>query len=266
MTAESAHDSYHNQDRQSEQDEVLVIGQGVLIPMHERALERRRAAKQQEMFASFVDYTQENFGIDPRAEDPIQSETIALSAHSFLSGVVQRRIVTLGKLAEQNGEPMPRVHIIPPAPVERNIRAHYKEFGYNRRTKSEMLRTKEEARLAENKRPIYAIIREGGDLDEDGSETPLVKVPRASYFQELALGIELEKVLRTQRYEVAADSVETLLAAYGAWFPQRISEALDNRRAVIRTPGRDSHNIYRIDTSDIPEDFQAERPRYPNNT
>ena len=265
MTAESAHDSYHN-TQPHEQSDPPAAGEAILIQIHEHVQERRRSAKEREMFNGFVTYCQEHFGVDPRTQDPAHSETIALGAHGFLANVLQRRIDTLKKISEDAGQPMPQVYAIPPAPVERTIHWYYREFGYTRRSKSDKIRAKEEVWLNENKRPIYASVREGGDFDEEGNQTPMVKVPRASYFQELGLGIELEKVLRAQRYEVAADGVETLLAAYGSWFPQRINDTLQNRRGIMRTSERDSHNIYRINDWDIPEDFRAEHPRYSSNT
>lgn len=259
MTAEYARDSYHHQGR--EQVSETPIADGVLISLHERAVERRRLEEERAMFNNFVHYTQENYDVDPRTSEPAHSEAIALSAHAFLSRAVQHRIETLGKLAEKNGEPMPRVLVIPPEPVKRNIHWYYKEFGYKRRQKSDAVRAKEDAWLAENKRPIYATIREGGGTDEEGNEVPLIKVPRASYFQELALGMRLEHILRAQKHEVAADSVETLLAAYGAWFPQRIQEAIEKRRAIMRTPDRNPYNIYQILIEDIPEELRAEKLR-----
>jgi hypothetical protein len=264
MTAESAHDSHHHHPSYPEHHDTPPMGDATLIPLYARVEERRRFQKEREMFNAFVNYSQENMGVDPRTDDPAQGETIALSAQGFLSRTVQRRIEMLGKLAEETGEPAPRVHVLPPAPVERNIHWYYKEFGYNRRTKSDEVRRREDAWLKQHmgpSSPIHTKVRIDS-TDEEGNPT-IVKVPRANYFQEIALGLELERVLRAQQYEVAADSVETLLGAYGAWFPQRIREAMQGRRSTTRTTEKDSRMVFHFNAGDILNDLPPDKPQKP---
>lgn len=264
MTAERTHGNFSHEAEQEE--DVPQLGPGTLIPIQRRAHERHITGKEREMFDSFVSYCRENFGVDPYMDNPVQSETIALGAQAFLSRVVQRRIEALGRQAEETGEPMPRVFIMPPAPIERTIHWYYKEFGYNRRAKSDAVRRNEDEWLERFKgpnSPLNASIRIGGEVDEEGNTTPSKKMSRANYFPEIALGKELERILRTQRYQTAADSVETLLGAYGAWFPQRIGEALDGRRQVLRTSARDTHNVYHFRPGDILNDLPPDRPQKP---
>jgi len=264
MTAERTHGTFTH-EFQSDQ-EVPELGSATLIPIQRRVHERQLAAKEREMFDSFVEYCHDNFGVDPRTDDPKHSEAIALGGQAFFARPVQRRIEVLAKISEETGAPMPRIHVIPPAPVERTIRWYYKEFGYNRRSKSDKVREAEDAWLEQfmgPHSPIHASIRLDGEIDEEGNISPPKKIPRSNYFPEILLGLVLERILRVQRYHVAADSIETVLAAYGAWFPQRIGEVLDGRRSVVRTTARDTHIVHHFAPGDILDDLPPDRPQKP---
>jgi hypothetical protein len=259
MTAERAHEP--RPEKATEAIDALILSQNTLIPIQRRAHERHLTDKEREMLDSFYGFSQQRYDVDPRHNSPAQSESIALAAHEFLADTIERRIELLRQTPEAHHSSI-QVFVIPKGPVVREIKRHYQEFGYNRRTKSERFQAREENLLADKKKPIYAMVYEDQNQNDADSERPRKKVPRAAYFQELALGIQLEGLLRKQGYVVAADSTEVLLAAYGAWFPRQRADAI-TQYGIVRVSGRDSHNVYRINEEDIPEEFRAETSRYP---
>jgi hypothetical protein len=266
MTAERAHDNDTFPNQETTGTPVPELGNGTLIHLQQRAHERQKASKEHEMLLGFFEYTNQQFSLDIRQAQPSQSQELALATHAFLADVVARRIAAL-KHPKADADPAksmtPPMYATPKYPIERNIRAYYKEFGYTRREKSELMRGKEEAFLDISKRPIYAKTYVGGDVDADGYEAPIKEsFARAALFPELGLGIRLEQTLRQQGYETAADSAEVVLAAYGSWFPGRVISAA--HQGIIRVrDDTDSHNIKHWQPEEIPEEFRAEnyRPR-----
>ena len=264
MTAERTHKPPFSQELE-QGAAVPELSPAILIPITRRAHERNLAGKEREMLLGFFDYAHQKFALDPRLAQPEQSEDLALVTQAFLASVVQRRLAALGdsrsQHSQENGATSPPIYATPADPVQRNIRTYYRQFGYNRRQKSDRLRAVEEAYLREKKRPIYVRTYSGGSNNAEGQEFAIKEsFARAATFPELGLGIRLEELLRKQGYRVAADSTEVVLAAYGGWFPERVRTA--GEHGIIRVrQDTDTHNIKHWQQEEIPEEFRAENYR-----
>lgn len=244
----------HNQDPTNsfKQPEADALHQGVLIPIGERLKERKEA----EMLDAFYGYSRAMHDVDPRAATSEQAPTIARAAHDFLLDVADRRMKRIAKDDSKNQVPL---YKMPFEPINHRITDYYDKFGTSRRNKSEGLREIEESFIEANKRPIYASVWTESSNDEDGFTSPAQKVPRHQSFPELAVGIRLEEALRKSGQEIAADSVEVVLTAYG----QRFLYLTRNAAAIgiRRIPDIDAHNIRHIAEHEIPEEYRAENYR-----
>jgi hypothetical protein len=215
---------------------------------------------EREMVDGYVDFCEATTGINPRIARPEQSEMVAGATHAFLSQAVARRLERLK--AAEGDEVSPTIFAIPSGPVNRHIRSYYHQFGYTRRAKSPELQQKEEAYLQRAKRPIFVVSYEGGHTNSEGAETPIKEeYPRIVSFPELGLALRLHDLLTKLGHRTAADSTEVVVAAYGAWFPERIRAAA-SRGMILRTQeGYDAHNIKHWSDDEIPEEVRAEQPR-----
>lgn len=232
------------------------------ISLEQRLRERRLSSKEREMLDSFFGMSEQLHGIDARTAEPEYGPEVALAAHDFLASTAERRIEKLRETKPDTAHAAVRqLYVMPRAPVDRRIREYYQQFGTNRRSKFGQVLAREEQYLHDKKLPIYAMTYSGGQIDSDGYITPTQKIPRAAYFPEIGLGIKLEETLRKEHHQTAADSVETVLAAYGARFLDLTRDA--GRQGIIRVQDRDNHNIYHPNEDDIPEEVRAEnyRPR-----
>ncbi len=227
--------------------------EGVLIPLEDRIRERQEADKEAQMLQAFYNFTKHNHDIDPRTIASEHSPLLARATHDFLVDVAERRKAAAKQSPHANQEPL---YVMPYAPIDDRIKNYYTNFGTRRRTKPEEFRVKEAEFIEEHKRPIFASIRTDEGYDEQGNFIPQQKVPRHASFPELAVGISLERALRKQGHEIAADSVEVVLTAYGTRFLDLTRTA--GERGIVRVPATDSHNIRHISQEDIPEDFRAE--------
>lgn len=247
MTAEIAHDT-------PEQPVAPPIEQqhGILLPIEDRIRERPLADDERAMVHGFYGFAERN-GINPRTIEKDDMPRLADVTHLFLHDVATRRV----KTGPQNTTL--DLKVMPLEPVQRRLHAYYERFGTNRRGKSDRLREIEESFIAEKKRPLLANVYIGGEEDADGYVGEIQKVPRAAFFPEVGIGLRLEEALRKMRYELAADSVEAVIAAYGARFLDLVRDA--GKQGVLRVPDRGPHNIIRPNVSDLPEDAQPERYR-----
>lgn len=232
---------------------------GVLISLQNRIAERRMSDKEREMIAGYVEFCESTIGMDPRRAQPEDSEAVAEATHTFLSQAVGRRIERL-KTAEE--DEAPKIYAIPTDPVKRHIGSYYRQFGFDRRAKPEALQEKEDAYLSHGKRPIFVVNYSGGGLDSEGVEIPIKEqYPRIISFPELGLALRLHELLTKLGHQTAADSAEVVVAAYGAWFPERIRAAASHSMIIRLQEGYDSHNIKHWREDEIPEEARAEKPR-----
>jgi len=267
MTAERLHE-YLIADQ--EPRPAPQLSEGVLIPIQER-IEQRNAQKEQALLDSFMGYSKQTGDIDPRTMRPEDAPSVALAAHHFLAEAVQRRIdkynppAGTGKHHDSADAPEGRIYVIPLGTIDTRIKTYYQRFGTDRRAKSPVLFEKEISFLEQTTKPLQVYhyeYPEGAD-----EEAPPVKRPRAEVFPEIGLALRLQRLLDERGNQLAADSVDAVLSAYG----ERFLTLAGRQDIVLQRENGQQEFIRRSDgvvrKFDIPNDpdLQAEEYNGPRN-
>jgi hypothetical protein len=248
-------------------DETLAYqpDMGTVIPLPRQSPEQLLDPKEREMLHAFYNFAQANSELNPQTATANQMPKLSEISHEFLATFSRRQIDIINArqaaqaAARNEGPVAAQLFVMPPASVKRHIAEHYAIYGTRRRTTSDELRTIEEEALTAKKKHLLAPVYGGGGYDEDGVEQPIKEIStRAAMYPEAVLGIHLEAALRTVGHETAADSVEVVLAAYGTRLGEIRAGAIA-RRGVVRISEYGSSMIRQPDTSQLPEELQAEK-------
>lgn len=152
--------------------------------------------------------------IDLETRQHAQARKLALAVHRFCARTGYDAVLDR-ELRRAEGEKLPKLYAVPEPSITWRINRYYRDFGTNRHTKPQQLANDEEVFLR-RQAPIYAVVYDA----ERSSPTP-----RYMIFPELGYAIVLKQLMERLGNQVAADSAEAVLAAYGDRFIERAVRA-----------------------------------------